>query len=408
MDAENGHFTGRQLRVIAACFLAYFCAYIGRLNMSATLGHVIEAMRVDEALGGTLQTVFAIVYAGGQFVFGAMVDRVRPRILLSVGLIGSAICNLAFSFSGAFGLMIAVWALNGLFQSMLWTPIVRTLAESFEGKKRMKASFVMSFTLACGHIAAWGLASLLSMYVGWRNAYRIPAAILFLACVGTNLILPGDAGNAVRAARTDSEANADGKLPIGGMLKTGLAFLFVGCIANGFIRDGVITWAPTIIGSKESLFSLIIPVINMVGILGGATAVRRFKGGTRVLFGCMMAACLLPALILMVCGSSVLLTATFLGVMSAILYGSNTLITTIIPMEYTDCGRVGLVAGLVDALIYVGSALAGTMTGWLHETTGAWTSVYLIWACVAVVGAVCSILSARGARRLLKQDGVCE
>ena len=140
----------------------------------------------------------------------------------------------------------------------------------------------------------------------------------------------------------------------------------------------------------------------MVGILIGATAVRRFKGGTRVLFGSMMAACLLPALVLTVSGSSVLLTATFLGVMSAILYGSNTLITTIIPMEYTDCGRVGLVAGLVDALIYVGSALAGTLTGWLHETTGAWTSVYLIWAAVAIVGAAGSILSARGAKKLSK------
>ena len=401
---ENGHFTRRQVRVIVACFLAYFCAYIGRLNMSATLGHVIEAMRVDETLGGTLQTVFAIVYASGQFIFGAMVDRVRPRVLLSVGLIGSALCNLAFSFSGAFGLMIAMWALNGLFQSMLWTPIVRTLAENFEGKRRMKASFVMSFTLACGHIAAWGLSSLLSTYVGWRNAYRIPAAVLFLACVGTNLILPGDAGNAVGASKADSSSRAAAgeKLPLAGMLQTGLLFLFVGCVANGFIRDGVTTWAPTIIGGEKSLFSLIIPVINMVGILIGATAVRRFKGGTRVLFGWMMAACLLPALVLMVSGASVPLTATFLGVMSAILYGSNTLITTIIPMEYTDCGRVGLVAGLVDALIYVGSALAGTLTGWVHETTGAWTSVYLIWAVAAILGAVCSILSARGARKLSK------
>lgn len=401
---EKRRFTTWQVRVIVACFLAYFCAYIGRLNMSATLGHVIEAMRVDETLGGTLQTVFAIVYASGQFIFGAMVDRVRPRVLLSVGLIGSALCNLAFSFSGAFGLMIAMWALNGLFQSMLWTPIVRTLAENFEGKRRMKASFVMSFTLTCGHIAAWGLSSLLSTYVGWRNAYRIPAAVLFLACIGTNLILPGDAGNAVGAAKADSSSRtaAGEKLPLAGMLQTGLLFLFVGCIANGFIRDGVTTWAPTIIGGEKSLFSLIIPVINMVGILIGATAVRRFKGGTRVLFGWMMAACLLPALVLMVTGASVPLTATFLGVMSAILYGSNTLITTIIPMEYTDCGRVGLVAGLVDALIYVGSALAGTLTGWVHETTGAWTSVYLIWAAAAILGAVCSILSARGAKKLSK------
>lgn len=401
METENGHFTGRQLRVIIACFLAYFCAYTGRLNMSATLGRVIEAMKVDETLGGTLQTVFAIVYASGQFIFGAMVDRVRPRVLLSVGLVGSALCNLAFSFSQSFGPMIALWALNGLFQSMLWTPIVRALAESFEGKKRKKVSFIISFTSPFGHILAWALPSL--FYVSdWRYAYRIPALILLAAFVGMSLLLPRDMGGKTGVAKKNTQAATGEKMPIGEMLRSGLLILFVGCIANGFIRDGVTTWAPSIIGGEKSLFSLIVPAINMTGVLLGAYAVRKFRSGTRVLFGSMMAACLLPALVLTVSGSSVLLTATFLGVMSAILYGSNTLITTIIPMEYTDCGRVGLVAGLVDALIYVGSALAGTLTGWLHETTGAWTSVYLIWAAVAIVGAAGSILSARGAKKLSK------
>ena len=92
--------------------------------------------------------------------------------------------------------------------------------------------------------------------------------------------------------------------------------------------------------------------------------------------------------------------ALMLGVMSAILYGSNTLYTVLMPMEYDKSGRVGLVAGLIDSFIYLGSALAGTLTGFMRESTGSWNGVYGIWMIVAVIGAVCMFISVKKARKL--------
>ena len=152
---------------------------------------------------------------------------------------------------------------------------------------------------------------------------------------------------------------------------------------------------------EKGMFTLIIPLINLFGILAGATIVRAFHSKVRAIAGFMMAACLIPSFLLFALNTSaVWAMALMLGVMSAILYGSNTLYTVLMPMEYDKSGRVGLVAGLIDSFIYVGSALAGTLTGFMRESTGSWTGVYGIWMIVSVIGAVCMFMSVKKARKL--------
>ncbi|MBO7384930.1 MAG: MFS transporter [Clostridia bacterium] len=95
-------FNGFQKKVLAGCFIVYLCTYIGRLNLSATLDDIILEFGIDKARGGLLQTVFAAFYAAGQLVFGTLADRFEPKRLMSAGLLGSAACNLAFSFMPSF------------------------------------------------------------------------------------------------------------------------------------------------------------------------------------------------------------------------------------------------------------------------------------------------------------------
>ena len=395
---QQRKFSSLQAKILTVCFIVYFCAYIGRLNMSASLDSIMADLNIMETLGGTLQTVFAVVYACGQFVFGAIVDRIYPKRLILLGLAGSCICNLAFSFAGSITLLIVLWALNGAFQSMLWTPIVRYLAAHFEGERRKRASFTMSFTLALGHIAAWGAAEAMIRIFEWRYAFRLPALVLLTAGAIAAAFLPsiGPGGQ-----KSNQNYRKPTKMQLNALLGTGLAFVLVCSMTNGFLRDGVITWGPTILLADDGMFTLIIPVINLIGIIIGATLVRLIKKNLRTVAGMMMGACTLPAVMLFLFPNAPLFVlAVFLGTLSAILYGSNTLFTVLIPMEYDKAGRVGLAAGLVDSLIYVGSALAGTLTGFIRETSGTWQYVYGIWALFAVVGAACAFLSVKGSKKL--------
>ena len=393
---KKAGFTKYQTKILTVCFTLYFCAYIGRLNMSATLNRITEAFKISDATGGLLQTVFAVSYAAGQLIFGAMSDRFEPKKLIVTGILGSACANVAFSFMNSFALLTVVWTVNGIFQSMIWTPIVLFMAYAFEEEKRGSASFVMSFTLAAGHLGAWALAMWLAKAFSWQLSYRVPGLVLACAAGLAIFALPSK-------IRTDKAPSGEKSLlkpkqPLSALAGTGLVFLLLCCAVNGFVRDGVITWAPTILGSNADsmLFSLVIPVINLMGILLGAYLVRRVKGKIRKLCGLMMGVVAIPAFIAFACESnSVILLALLLGIMSAILYGTNPLLTTLVPMEYDRFGRVGLAAGLCDCFIYLGSSLSGTLTGKAHDLAGTWKYVYLVWAIVSVAGCVLGVLSSR-------------
>lgn len=398
---ETRKFTRHQTKVLSACFMVYFCAYIGRLNLSASLDSIMKDMNVLETAGGTLQTVFAIVYAVGQFVFGALVDRLSPKKMILTGLLGSAVSNAVFSFADSFAVLCIIWAFNGAFQSMLWTPIVRLIAAHFTGKRRDRASFTMSFTLAGGNLVAWGLAVQLQKWFGWRQAFLIPCFVLIGAALVALYMMPNVEKEENRLDKDQKAHSENKKKPVRYLFTTGLLFILISSVTNGFLRDGVITWGPTILGMEKGMFTLIIPLINLFGILAGATIVRAFHSKVRAIAGFMMAACLIPAFLLFALHTSaVWAMALMLGVMSAILYGSNTLYTVLMPMEYDKSGRVGLVAGLIDSFIYLGSALAGTLTGFMRESTGSWNGVYGIWMIVAVIGAVCMFISVKKARKL--------
>ena len=61
---------------------------------------------------------------------------------------------------------------------------------------------------------------------------------------------------------------------------------------------------------------------------------------------------------------------------SAMTYGLNPLLTTIMPMQYTSLNRVALGAGLLDAMIYVGSSFSGAFAGFLSDRFG-WSAVFV-------------------------------
>ena len=402
MNSGIRSFTAYQKRVLGACFAVYFCTYIGRLNMSATLDDIIGSFKgLDNATGGLLQTLFAVFYAMGQLLFGFLADKFEPKRLIMTGLIGSAMANLAFSFMPSFGLLLAMWTVNGVFQSMIWTPIVICMAHCFEDKKRKSASFVMSFTLALGHFAAWGLAMLLSRQFSWRWSYRIPALILLLASFAALFMLPGGLRGSSKGKK-----NAITAQPVKTLLGTGLILMLFCCVLNGFVRDGVVTWAPTILGGKQHtmLFSLIIPCVNLLGIMLGAYLVRHYRGNIRALTGLMTGFSGIPALLACALGNMhVAVAAVLLGLMSAVLYGTNPLLTTLTPLEYDAFGRVGLVAGLIDCSIYLGSALSGTFTGLVSQSAQGWRAVYGLWTAAAFVSCMMALLAARKGRELKRR-----
>lgn len=396
-------FTASQTSVLWGMVLAYTGAYFCRLNLSAALGSIAQALVLTDAQAGMLQTCFAVVYAAGQLVNGALVDRVSPVRHMLLGMVGFACVNLLMSTATGFGMLMVLCLFNGAFQSMLWTPIVRLMALYFEGKReRSKANIFISLTLVMGHLGAWAISGFMASVFSWRMSFSVPAILAaVLIFVVRYLFRDVRAGAVAREEKQQRKAGGKGQL-LSMFASTGFLFILVNCILYGFLRDGIVTWAPKLLsamggGIDTTVFTLIIPIINTLGILAGKWLNMRGVSNNRMCIALMlmMSALFCAPLPL---SHQVVLTALLMGFTCAGLYGLNPLLTALVPLEYDRVGRIGLAAGLVDSFIYLGSALAGVLGGVISQTLGP-NGLYLSWLITAVLAAVCMLLS--GGRRPL-------
>ena len=387
-------FTRNQRRIFLLCFACYGSAYVGRLNMSAALNGLATDLSLTDARAGVFQTVFALIYSLGQIVNGSLVDRISARRYIGTGLLLSAACNALFGMTSNYTLLVILWALNGAAQSMLWTPVVKLLTVWFKGPRRDRASFGLSLTMI------------------WRYAFFVSAAVVGIAGIaGLVLIIdapaPGeDIGTAADVAAAPEKSNGNA-MPLGRLLgSTGLGLLLLCCICNGFVRDGIVTWAPTILANAQeglaidsTLLTLIIPAINAVGIITVKKCYHVFGDSSRIAVAALMIVSGILAFLLLPAGMGMIACAALMGLCCAANYGVNPMLTTLIPMEYENTGRVGLVAGLMDCFIYLGSALAGVAVGAMSDSFG-WNWVYAAWGIVSLLGAALAFMSVRGKKNI--------
>lgn len=396
----ESRFTKQQKMVLAGIVISYTAAYLCRLNLSAALSSIASAFTLSDAQAGMLQTCFAVVYAAGQLINGAVVDRVSPVRHMLLGMMGFICVNLLMSTVTSFPALMALCMCNGVFQSMLWTPIVRLMALHFDTyQKRSTANVFVSLTLVAGHFMAWAISGFMAKTWSWRMSFSAPACVgLVCFCVVCLLFRHVRAVKGTREAASGSRhVKRIGVWPM--LVGTGFAYILLACVLYGFVRDGIVTWAPTLItamqgGSADATWAtLIIPLINLLGVWASRFFGKHGHGKTRL---CMvllllLAACFCAPLTLV---QQLLLTAVLMGFGCASMYGLTPIVTAMIPLEYDRVGRIGLAAGLVDGFIYLGSALAGVLGGTISQYAGP-RGLYLAWMAAALLAALLAFLSSR-------------
>lgn len=150
-------------------WLAYASAYIGRYNYSAVMGAITAENSLSLSAAGAVSTGYFICYAVGQIVFGLLSQSFSPYAMILIGLCGSGLCNLgAGAFPASF--MGLLWGANGLFQAMIWPPIVRLFAESMPLERQKHACVSINSTTPAGTLAAYALSAVLLQFADWPSA----------------------------------------------------------------------------------------------------------------------------------------------------------------------------------------------------------------------------------------------
>lgn len=379
-------------KLTALCCLVYFSSYITRLDYAAVLVEIVQDLQIAKTTASIAVTGSFITYGLGMVIFGVMGDRIKPRTLITVGLVGTTLINLMMGVLPNIYIMIAIWCFNGFFQAMLWPPVTRTLTENLgeEAARDAIAKVIQAAQVAT--LSIYILSPLAIRLAGWRSVFLAAGGVGTLAAV---LWYSGTAGiTQSGVAKADEVENVE-KAPVGRLIAAaGLVPMMIAIVLMGMLRDGLQTWMPTYVcevfglSSETSiLISSLLPVLSMVAIVVSTALFHRNNdeavSGSVLYAVSFVAAAVMAVIFPGPAALGVLLFALLAGSM----HGVNQMIICFTPTRFEHYGRVSTFSGLLNCFVYVGAAASTYGFAGFAEAFG-WRSTMLLWMGIALLGMI--------------------
>lgn len=369
--------------LIFLCWAAYTAAYVARLNYNASMVEILSQLNVTKEAAGTVSSFFFFAYGAGQLVNGLLSKKYNTRYSVFAALVASCVINFSMTFCGSVDLMKYLWLFNGAFQSVLWSSLIKTLSDNLADDKLSTAVMVMSTTVASGTFAAYGLAALFSaLKLSWTLIFYVASAVTGLVAImwfaGMGTICKS---NAV-AESVNKQTHK--KLNLTPAFIFTVVVILISAVANGFVKDGVTTWVPSILkeefgvpSSLSIIVTLLLPVLSIFGATLVKAMHRRQKDENALNCIFYLGATVLAGLILLTLGlKSAPLTLILFGGIACLMAAVNNVITSVVPLYSRDKIDSGLSSGLLNTFCYVGSTLATSLLGRIADTKG-WYDVFI-------------------------------
>lgn len=381
------------------CWCAYVAVYLGRYNYSAALADMVVRGVMTKSQGGLIATCFYITYGSCQIFSGFLGDKLDSRWMVGIGLGVSGLMNLLIGMVSTWQVMLVFWMINGVAQSMVWSPMLRLLAEKLPRERSLKAGIDIATTVPAGSILSYGITALTLFLVGWRGSFMAPGIILLAMCA---LWMLG-VGNLEKHADTAGEEVTEAKKEESGpkaklmsiLIPSGILIMMLAVMMQGALRDSVTTWMPTYLtegfglsAEVASIASMVLPIVNLIGVYVGSWLNKKVLKDevltAAVLF--LIAAVTLGAIVLMK-KPPLVPALLILGIANAASHTVNTMLISLLPMYFARERRVSTLTGLLNAIVYVGSSISAYGIGAISDAAG-WGMTQLIWCVISVAGTV--------------------
>ena len=392
MNTETRIDARREKRIIFICWLAYTAAYIGRLNFNASIVAIISDLGVTKADAGLVSSCFFFAYGAGQLINGILSKRYNAKFMIFISLILSAIFNLLMPICGDIAIMKFIWLGNGVVQSVLWSTLIKTLSDFVSDKKLPKAILAMSTTVAIGTFVAYGLSSLSVQAGNWKTVFYVATALLiFSAAVWITLFGPS------KKSQISSDIAEKEKVKMGKVILIALFITAFAGIANGFIKDGMTTWVPSVLyeefGVSQSFSIFLTLLLPMVSTLGAAIAKKFHEkiashSAMNMIFFSISALLCGGVLVSLKIHNIVAIMLCFIGVACGMAMINN-VITSMFALDHRRLLNAGFAAGLLNTFCYIGSTTTSYTLGAISQAHG-WNAVFIIMLAVCIAaGTIC-------------------
>jgi sugar phosphate permease len=302
--------------------------------------------------------------------------------LLALGTFCSAVMNLLFGFAAGFYALLVIWAANGYFQSLGWTPCVRVVGNWVPVQRRGKAIGIIGTGYQITQGLTYLVAGYSAEYLGWRGAVYVPAAIL--AASGLFMLLclrdaPDELRKSESTGTIPAHASPQSALAQTLLLTLSNPALWLLGISLGLLnacRYGFVDWG--IAHLKEVQQVRISTAALNYGVLAlGAAAgslltgwiTDRFFRSRRSPAICTLLVLLavLTLLYEQAARTSALATVLLLMLIGFCVFGPQVLLVGTAPADLARRGTPAAAAGFVNFLGYMGAALGDQVTGYAAQ-----------------------------------------
>ncbi|MEE9316152.1 MAG: MFS transporter, partial [bacterium] len=240
---------------------SYAAFYFGKVNLSIIIPILLVTYpNLSLYNVGFVTSGFMAAYALGQFLHGQLSERFNPFNYIVVGLLGSAVLNLTLGFSaGFFWMLLVAECIDGGFQSMGWSSIVR--ANAYTSKNPERSSTVLGTAYQVGNSVAWVICGFMIGKFGWEWGFWTGSIVMFVRAVTLYLTKPQFQ---FRPKRLEERIKLTISFPI---FLSAISLCFL-----NMVRYGVISWIPTYLFQEHSMpiekVGLNIFLIPLAGVLG--------------------------------------------------------------------------------------------------------------------------------------------
>ncbi len=145
---------------------------------------MLETGKFTKEFVGTLSSIYMIAYAVGQLINGVVGDIVKPKLMVSGGLIISGLVSILFALAPIKPLQVICFVLIGFSLSMLRGPLVKVISENTLPKYAQTCCVFFSFAGFAGPL----IASLLAILFNWQMTFIISGIIAALIGVAVYLV----------------------------------------------------------------------------------------------------------------------------------------------------------------------------------------------------------------------------
>lgn len=405
-------FHTRRWRIAFLIFLASLINYMDRTAFSVAAPFFVHDFELTPSQLGMLFSSFFLGYAIFNFVGGYLSDIYGPRKIFSIFMvIWSIFCGLtgaAFNFVTLFIIRVCF----GIGEGPISATTSKTVNNWFPSKERSSAMGFASSGTPLGAAIAGPIVGIMVLYFSWKVAFVVMALIgvIWAGCwwkIARDLpeqdaTISQKELAEIKNGQIQINNNSSGeKLPLSYFLKqptvllTALAFF-----AYNYNLFFFLTWFPSYLTMEKGLSLTTMSIVTVlpwtagfIGLaVGGFISDYIFRKTDKLMFSRKIILVVgLGATAVFIALTGFVESATWAVFLMAIaiftLYLTGSTYWAVIQDTVTG-ENVGGVSGFVHFLANLSGVIGPTVTGFIVQSTGSFTSAFVLAAALALMGAL--------------------